>query len=163
MKCPQYVKDKIYQRARVAAKYLELDSWICDWMLEHNIDSDYTLPSYVENLCGSCNTAMEQQKMDEIKKALKYCADWSGCDNCPYAIKGLSVCDIIMKRDALDLITEQEQEIERLRNKNEALRNDLINATCNLANMTTLYEKAKKPIKRAKIKVLNESTNLSGR
>lgn len=124
MKCTQYVKDKIYQRARVAANCLELDSWICDWMLEHNIDSDYTLPSYVENLCGSCNTAMEQQKMDEIKKALKYCADWSGCDNCPYAIKGLSVCDIIVQFGKYDNIVRESKETNQASENQGAKRID---------------------------------------
>ena len=53
---------------------------------------------------------------DDIKKALEYCAGDSidDCKNCPYANNGPFACSISMYKDALNLITEQEKEIERL-------------------------------------------------
>lgn len=55
---------------------------------------------------------------NEIKKALECCSNPSinFCKNCPYNNHGeFSCCDGEMCKDALNLITEQEQEIERLR------------------------------------------------
>ena len=55
---------------------------------------------------------------DEIKKALECCSNPSinFCKDCPYNNNGeFSCCDGEMCKDALNLITEQEQEIERLR------------------------------------------------
>lgn len=55
---------------------------------------------------------------DDIKKALECCSNPSinSCKNCPYNNNGgFSCCDGEMYKDALNLITEQEQEIERLR------------------------------------------------
>ena len=55
---------------------------------------------------------------DEIKKALECCSNQSinFCKDCPYNNNGkFSCCDGEMCKDALNLITEQEQEIERLR------------------------------------------------
>ena len=54
---------------------------------------------------------------DEIKKALKTCSVDS-CTDCPYDNKGLYCCGKL-KRDALNLITEQENEIDRLKAKDE--------------------------------------------
>ena len=56
---------------------------------------------------------------DEIKKALKTCSVDS-CTDCPYDNKGLYCCGKL-KRDALDLITEQENEIELLKKENAYL------------------------------------------
>ena len=55
---------------------------------------------------------------DDIKKALEYCASDSiaDCKACPYADNGPFACSISMYKDALNLITEQEKEIERLKN-----------------------------------------------
>lgn len=53
---------------------------------------------------------------DEIKKALKMCSVDS-CTDCPYDNKGLYCCGKL-KRDALDLITEQEKENEKLEQLN---------------------------------------------
>lgn len=50
---------------------------------------------------------------DEIKKALMKCSVDS-CKDCPYDNKGLYCCGKL-KRDALELINEQEREIERLK------------------------------------------------
>ena len=54
---------------------------------------------------------------DKIKKALEYCAGDSidDCKACPYANNGPFACSISMYKDALTLITEQEEEIERLK------------------------------------------------
>ena len=54
---------------------------------------------------------------DEIKKALVYCAGDSidDCKACPYADNGPFACSISMYKDACALITEQEKEIERLK------------------------------------------------
>lgn len=51
---------------------------------------------------------------DAIKKALVYCAGDSidDCKACPYADNGPFACSISMYKDALNLITEQEKEIE---------------------------------------------------
>ena len=49
---------------------------------------------------------------DEIKKGLKCCEmDW--CVRCPYF--ECIGCEVCLKQDALNLITEQEKEIERLK------------------------------------------------
>ena len=55
---------------------------------------------------------------DEIKKALECCLEisYNSCKDCPYANNGNFSCvGGKMCKDALTLITEQEQEIERLR------------------------------------------------
>ena len=54
---------------------------------------------------------------DAIKKALVYCAGDSidDCKACPYADNGPFACSISMYKDACALITEQEKEIERLK------------------------------------------------
>ena len=63
MKCPQCIKDKILLRAKYAERYLQLDADICDWMQANNIDSEYALLCYVENLCG-CYSAAQQTLQD---------------------------------------------------------------------------------------------------
>ena len=51
---------------------------------------------------------------DDIKKALEVCTDcYSTCDDCPYADAGN--CGDTLKTDACELIVEQENEIERLK------------------------------------------------
>ena len=50
---------------------------------------------------------------NEIKKALKFCADINDCDNCPYDV--VRSCSDRLKLDARELIAEQEKEIERLK------------------------------------------------
>ena len=55
---------------------------------------------------------------EDIKKALECCSNPSlnFCKDCPYNNKGeFSCCDGEMCKDALNLITEQEEEIEQLK------------------------------------------------
>lgn len=67
---------------------------------------------------------------DDIKKALAYCASDSidDCKACPYADNGPFACSISMYKDALNLITEQEKEIERLKEAVEKLT-EMLNKT----------------------------------
>lgn len=99
---------------------------------------------------------------DEIKKALRCCSGNSinDCKDCPYANNSeFSCCDGEMYKDALNLITEQEKEIERLKAENEELTKvvsskvyDLIDNTKEIADAREAWEK------QAKIDVLNELT-----
>lgn len=57
MTLPKYIKDKILLRAKYAIKFMELDCDICSWMQANNIDSEYSLPGYVESLCGGYSAA----------------------------------------------------------------------------------------------------------
>lgn len=92
---------------------------------------------------------------DEIKRALKMCADSCFRVCCPYG--AVINCCSKLKRDAIDLITEQEQEIERLKSENEELTKvvsskvyDFIDNTKEIADAREAWEK------QAKIDVLNE-------
>lgn len=67
MTLPKYIKDKILLRAKYAIKFMELDYDICSWMQANNIDSEYSLPGYVESLCGGYSAAREVIK--EIEEA----------------------------------------------------------------------------------------------
>ena len=97
---------------------------------------------------------------DDIKKALECCSNSrvSYCNNCPYNNNGeFSCCDGEMCKDALNLITEQEQEIDRLKAENEELTKvvsskvyDLIDNTKEIADAREAWEK------QAKIDVLTE-------
>ena len=97
---------------------------------------------------------------DEIKKALECCSNPSinFCKDCPYNNKGeFSCCDGEMCKDALNLITEQEQEIDRLKAENEELTKvvsskvyDLIDNAKEIADAREAWEK------QAKIDVLNK-------
>ena len=91
---------------------------------------------------------------DEIKKGLEFCkANW--CVMCPYC--NCIGCAGFLKQDALNLITEQEKEIERLKAENEELSKvvsskvyDLIDNTKEIADAREAWEQ------QAKIDVLNE-------
>ena len=99
---------------------------------------------------------------EDIKKALECCSNPSinFCKDCPYNNKGeFSCCDGEMCKDSLNLITEQEQEIDRLKAENEELTKvisskvyDLIDNTKEIADAREAWEK------QAKIDVLNELT-----
>ena len=61
---------------------------------------------------------MESEKVKEIKKALECCLNpkLTCCNDCPYNNNGrLSCLESEMLKDALNLINEHENEIERLR------------------------------------------------
>lgn len=97
---------------------------------------------------------------DDIKKALECCSNPSinFCKNCPYNSNGeFSCCDGEMCKDALNLITEQEKEIEQLKAENEELTKvvsskvyDLIDNTKEIADAREAWEQ------QAKIDVLTE-------
>ena len=110
---------------------------------------------------------------DAIKKALGYCASDSiaDCKACPYADNGPFACSISMYKDALTLITEQENEIEyrkkqydnqvsentRLYIEYDKLKDDY----AKLQELFAQYQMAsdkeiRAQIKQAKIDVLNE-------
>lgn len=59
---------------------------------------------------------------DEIKKALECCTNWESCPGCPYFCSYRN-CSDIMQLDALNLITEQEEEIELLKMQMKAVVN----------------------------------------
>ena len=62
---------------------------------------------------------------DEIKKALEMCADWDGCDDCPYIDGKYKTCvEGKLHKDALNLITEQEKKIEKLKSENKQLKTE---------------------------------------
>lgn len=57
---------------------------------------------------------------DDIKKALESCVTYKNvdCNNCPCCpYDGQILCQDVLCKDALNLITEQEKEIERLTEK----------------------------------------------
>lgn len=97
---------------------------------------------------------------DDVKKALECCSTPSinFCKNCPYNNNGkFSCCDGEMYKDALNLITEQEKEIDALKAENEELTKvvsskvyDLIDNTKEIADAREAWEQ------QAKIDVLNE-------
>ena len=62
---------------------------------------------------------------DDIKKALECCVNPSinPCKDCPYNKNGdFSYCNDKILKDTLNLITEQEKEIDRLKAENEQLK-----------------------------------------
>ena len=97
---------------------------------------------------------------DEIKKALRCCSGNSinDCKDCPYNNNSeFSCANGELYKDALNLITEQEKEIDALKAENEELTKvvsskvyDLIDNTKEIADAREAWEK------QAKIDVLNE-------
>lgn len=89
---------------------------------------------------------------DAIKKALGYCAGDSidDCKACPYANNGPFACSISMYKDAHTLITEQEKEIEQLKDDYAKLQE--LFAQYQMAS----DKEIKAQIKQAKIDVLNK-------
>ena len=91
---------------------------------------------------------------DDIKKALEVCTDcYSTCDNCPYDDVGN--CGDTLKTDACELIVEQENEIERLKDDYAKLQE--LFAQYQMAS----DKEIRAQIKQAKIEVLNEAKKLS--
>lgn len=67
---------------------------------------------------------------DDIKKALTCCSNpsISYCKDCPYANYGeFDCCNGKMCKDALNLITEQEKEIEQLKAEKKQAQIDVLN------------------------------------
>ena len=104
---------------------------------------------------------------DDIKKALEVCTDcYSTCDDCPY--NDVGNCGDTLKTDACELIVEQENEIERLKDENkencwkciEAKRvteGDYAKLQEEFANYQIASDKEMiAQVKQAKIDVLNE-------
>lgn len=96
---------------------------------------------------------------DEIKKALECCCNSdfkTACRNCSYLTRPR--CNDTLCKDALNLITEQEKEIERLKNENARLTAKLgqvllsIDTVKEMNTMCNIDEQ----IKQAKIDVLNK-------
>lgn len=86
---------------------------------------------------------------DEIKKALMKCSV-DTCKDCPYDNTGLYCC-AKLKRDALDLITEQEKEIERLKAENDTNMQYI-----RMMGIQSHIKTSNEQVKQAKIDVLNE-------
>ena len=113
---------------------------------------------------------------DDIKKGLECCSNPSinSCKDCPYNNNGeFSCCDGEMCKDALNLITEQEKKIERLKDENkencwkciEAKRvteEDYAKLQEEFANYQIASDKEMiAQVKQAKIDVLNRLKSLS--
>ena len=114
--------------------------------------------------------------IDDIKKGLECCSNPSinFCKDCPYNNNGeFSCCDGEMCKDALNLITEQEKKIERLKDENkencwkciEAKRvteEDYAKLQEEFANYQIASDKEMiAQVKQAKIDVLNRLKSLS--
>lgn len=108
---------------------------------------------------------------DDIKKALESCVTYKNvdCNNCPCCpYDGQILCQDVLCKDALTLITEQEKEIERLKDENkencwkciEAKRvteEDYAKLQEEFANYQIASDKEMiAQVKQAKIDVLNE-------
>ena len=70
---------------------------------------------------------------EQIKKALMYCTEFAPlrCDECPMEApnttsKGSLSCSDNLMKNALSLITSQEQRVKELTEKNERLRADTV-------------------------------------
>ena len=61
---------------------------------------------------------------EEVKKALKICADAFPCEGCPYD-DNFGKCVVKLKEDARKCIIKQEKEIEKLKNENARLKEKL--------------------------------------
>ena len=86
---------------------------------------------------------------DDIKKALEVCTDcYSTCDDCPYDDVGN--CGDTLKTDACELIVEQENEIERLKDDYAKLQEQF--AKYQMASDKEIIAQ----VKQAKIEVLNK-------
>lgn len=114
--------------------------------------------------------------IDDIKKGLECCSNprLSSCNNCPYNNNGEFSCrDGEMCKDALNLITEQEKEIERLKDENKencwkcieakhVTEEDYAKLQEEFANYQIASDKEMiAQVKQAKIDVLNRLKSLS--
>lgn len=101
--------------------------------------------------------------IDDIKKGLECCSSprLSSCNNCPYNNNGEFSCsDGEMYKDALNLITEQEEEIERLKSENEELTKVVSSKVYDLIdNVKEISDAREACEQQSKIDVLNELRN----
>lgn len=89
---------------------------------------------------------------DEIKKALECCEKYAYCKDCPC----YTYCEHELHKGALALITEQENEIERLRTTLGQCNTELNSALESLKSQCREIGELKAKIKQAQIDVLNE-------
>ena len=90
-------------------------------------------------------------KKYEIKKGLECCAGVgyeTSCSDCSYVYRCRDLC-----KDALNIITEQEKEIDALKEKCEKLRNEKWDAQDDL---DCYYDEMLNKIKQAKIKAVKD-------
>lgn len=85
---------------------------------------------------------------DDIKKALEFCADAFPCEGCAYHDD--LMCTDKLKTDALNVIIEQEQEIEKWKNDYAKLQEQF--AQSQMASDKEIIAQRKQ----AKIEVLNK-------
>ena len=85
---------------------------------------------------------------DDIKKALEFCANAFPCEGCAYHDD--LMCTDKLKTDALNVIIEQEQEIEKLKNDYAKLQEQF--AQYQMASDKEIIAQRKQ----AKIEVLNK-------
>lgn len=85
---------------------------------------------------------------DEIKKALEFCANAFPCEGCAYHDD--LMCTDKLKTDALNVIIEQEQEIEKWKNDYAKLQEQF--AQYQMASDKEILAQ----VKQAKIEVLNK-------
>ena len=85
---------------------------------------------------------------DDIKKALEFCADAFPCEGCAYHDD--LMCTDKLKTDALNVIIEQEQEIEKWKNDYAKLQEQF--AQYQMASDKEILAQ----VKQAKIEVLNK-------
>lgn len=90
----------------------------------------------------------------DIKKALECCVKHVYCKGCPY--RGNQQCIGKTQQDALTLIIEQENEIERLRTTLGQYNTELNSALESLKSQCREIGKLKAGTKQAKIDVLNK-------
>lgn len=94
---------------------------------------------------------------DELKRAFDICLDTHGCTDCPLLeLERQNGCDCRHNLfvSAIDLATEQEREIERLKAENAKLQEK--SAKYQLASDKEIVAQ----VKQAKIDVLNELKNV---
>lgn len=93
---------------------------------------------------------------DEIKKALEICTDiYAPCNGCPYEM--CTNCDNTLHTDALNVIIEQENEIERLRTTLGQCNTELNSALESLKRQCREIGKLRAEVKQAQIDILNKA------
>lgn len=97
---------------------------------------------------------------EDIKTALKCCSNpsISYCKDCPYANCGkFDCCNGKMCKDALNLITEQEKEIERLKAENDTNMQYI-----RMMGIQSHIKTSNEQVKQAQIDILNKAKKKYG-